>query len=118
MITLYGIPNCDSVKKARRWLAEANIDYHFHDFRQDALTKKQLINWESHVGWETLLNRRSLTWRNVSDAVKTTIQKDSALDLMLEQPTLIKRPVLDTGQQCFIGFSPDNYQSIFNLKDI
>ncbi|MBL4762269.1 MAG: ArsC family reductase [Gammaproteobacteria bacterium] len=118
MVTLYGIPNCDSIKKARKWLAEANIDYQFHDLRKDGLSKQQLVNWESDVGWETLLNRRGLTWRKVPDAVKATMHKDAALDLMLEQPAIIKRPVLDTGQQRFIGFNPEHYQSIFNLKDI
>ena len=118
MVTLYGIPNCDTIKKARTWLVEANIEFQFHDVRKDGLTKKQLVNWEKDVGWETLLNRRGLSWRKVADDVKTNINKESAIDLMLEQPVMIKRPVLDTGHQRVVGFSPEHYQTLFNLKDI
>ena len=111
MNTLYGIKNCDTVKKARLWLEENKIDYHFHDFRIDGLDISLLKELESTIGWENMLNRRSTSWRLLSDSQKSTLSHNKALTLMLENPTLIKRPVLDTGKKMLIGFKAGNYQN-------
>lgn len=110
MLILYGIPNCDSVKKARRWLESENKAYNFHDFRKDGLRLEQLRHFVQHQSWENLLNRRSSTWNQLSDPEKANLCESSALELMLKYPTLIKRPVLDTGTQILIGFSAEHYQ--------
>lgn len=113
MTVLYGIKNCDTVKKARKWLETAGIDYRFHDFRAEGLERKQLAAWSLAVGWEALLNRRSTTWRQLPEEVKRGIDENSALDLMMEQPTLIKRPVLKHGEEIRIGFKEADYMALF-----
>lgn len=113
MVTLYGIPNCDTVRKARKWLTAHQIEHHFHDVRKDGLESSTLTDWESKAGWETLLNRRGTTWRKLDDATKTSVNKDAAIQLMLKEPTLIKRPVLEHDNQITVGFSEINYNSIF-----
>ncbi len=113
MTTLYGIKNCDTVKKARKWLEAAGIEYRFHDFRADGLEREQLDAWNRAVGWETLLNRRGTTWRQLPEAVKTGIDEARALDLMMEQPTLIKRPVLEHGGEFRVGFKEADYKVLF-----
>ena len=113
MTTLYGIKNCDTIKKARRWLEAHAIDYTFHDFRQDGLDKNQLESWVDELGWEVLLNKRGLMWRKVSPEQKASIDKASAIRLLLEEPAMIKRPVLDLGEQRIVGFSDERYQAIF-----
>jgi len=112
MYTLYGIKQCDTVKKARNWLNQHNIDYQFHDFRTDGLDLALLESFEQALGYETLLNKRSTSWRQLADEQKKDLDKNKALKLMLETPTLIKRPVLDTGNQFIIGFKPEHYQSL------
>lgn len=109
MQTLYGIKNCDTVKKARRWLEEHGLDYQFHDFRQDGLDRRKIEEWASQLGWEALLNRRSTTWRQLDENQRTDLDHRSAVSLMASNPTLIRRPVLDTGDQLVVGFSQDNY---------
>ncbi|MDR9435266.1 MAG: ArsC family reductase [Thiohalophilus sp.] len=109
MLILYGIKNCDTVKKARRWLEEHELDYTFHDFRQDGLDCDQLSDWAGQLGWEALLNRRSTTWRQLDENQRANLDQQAAVSLMAAHPTLIRRPVLDTGQQLVIGFSKDNY---------
>ena len=113
MTILYGIKNCDTVKKARKWLDTAGIDYRFHDFRTDGLQQEQLAAWNKAVGWETLLNRRGTTWRQLPEDVKQGIDESSALDLMMEQPTLIKRPVLEHGGEFLVGFKEADYKALF-----
>ncbi|MGI9277304.1 MAG: ArsC family reductase [Endozoicomonas sp.] len=113
MITLFGIPNCDTIKKARRWLDSAGIDYRFHDYRKHGLEQKQLESWVDELGWESVLNRRGTTWRKLSDDQKNTISRESAITLMLEQPAMIKRPLLDTGEEQILGFSEDLYKQTF-----
>ncbi len=113
MTTLYGIPNCDTVRKARKWLTAHEVDYQFHDFRKDGLTVKQLRHWASVVGWETLLNRRGQTWRKLPDKAKTNLTEASALNLMQAEPTLIKRPVLEIKSQVHVGFKQTDYQNLF-----
>jgi len=111
--TLYGISNCDTVRKARRWLSDHDVDYVFHDLRKDGLTVKMLHYWDQKAGWEILLNKRGTTWRKLSETVRDNINQQAALKLMQQQPTLIKRPVLDADNQIHVGFSTDHYTSIF-----
>jgi arsenate reductase len=114
MVTLYGIPNCDTMKKARAWLAGHTVDYVFHDYKKAGIDEKTLRSWIKQVGWETLLNRRGMMWRKVPQEVKDNIDETSAIQLMLETPSIIKRPVLDTGKQLAVGFKAENYEHIFN----
>ena len=109
MTTLYGIKNCDTVKKARGWLTAQGIDYRFHDFKTDGLSAELLEKLESTLGWETLLNKRGTTWRKLAEDQREGMDRDKALGLMLAQPSLIKRPVLETGGKFLIGFTPDYY---------
>ena len=110
MTTLYGISNCNTVKKAKDWLDENNITYQFHDFRKQGLTVELLDSFDAVVGWEKLLNKQSTSWRQLSDEQKSNISKQTALQYMLETPTLIKRPVLVSAEKMIIGFKADNYQ--------
>ncbi len=103
--TLYGIKNCDTVKKARSWLDQNNIAYRFHDFRSDGLTPELLQRFAEHLDWSKLLNRSSTSWRQLSTEQQSDLSLEKALQLMLTTPTLIKRPVLDTGDQLILGFS-------------
>jgi len=109
MVKIYGIKNCDTMKKALKWLDEQGVAYEFHDYKKAGIDRHTLETWEAVVGWETLLNRRGMMWRKVPDGVKAAIDRDSALDLMLETPSIIKRPVLDTGAGLQVGFKPEQY---------
>ncbi|HAU18243.1 MAG TPA: ArsC family reductase [Marinobacter adhaerens] len=108
---LYGIKNCDTVKKARKWLDEQGIDYEFHDFKKDGLQSDLLFRWEQRVGWETLLNRRGTTWRKLPEDVRDTIDAQSAHEIMLENPSIIKRPVVENGGDVRVGFSADEWSA-------
>lgn len=114
MITLYGIKNCDTVKKARAWLEHNNVDYHFHDFRADGLDEPQVKKWIAEIGLETLVNKRSTTWKELNDSIKDNFNADTAVAVIVENPTLIKRPLLDTGTQGYVGFKDTEYSKIFN----
>ncbi len=105
MYTLYGIKNCDTVKKARKWLDDNGIAYQFHDFRAEGLTPELLQHFAADVDWNTLLNRNSTSWRQLSDAQKSDLSQDKAIQLMLDTPTLIKRPILDIGNRLIVGFN-------------
>ncbi len=109
---LYGIKNCDSVKKARQWLDENTIEYQFHDFRVHGLKPEQLQMFIDRSGWESLLNKRSTSWRQVDEAQKIDLNAEKAAALMLANLTLIKRPVLVADEQLFIGFNPETYQTL------
>lgn len=113
MIIMYGIKNCDTIKKARHYLAEQNIDYTFHDFRTDGVNEIQLRAWVSELGWEKLLNKRSTTWRNLPNETKDNISELLALVVMEDQPTLIKRPVVEMADQVMVGFSKAQYDAVF-----
>jgi len=102
---VYGIKNCDTCRKALKWLKSENIEHIFHDFRVDGLAEKTLSTWVNTVGWETLLNRRGTTWRKLLVTDRDGVTPGTAVALMLENPTLIKRPVFDTGAAYFVGFS-------------
>jgi arsenate reductase len=111
---LYGIPNCDTVKKARTWLDAKGTPYHFHDFKKAGLDSATVKTWMKQVSWETLINRKGTTWRNLPDERKAAIvDAATAQLLMLENPSVIKRPVLVTNSTIQVGFTPDLYQQIF-----
>ena len=110
-ITMYGIKNCDTIKKARKWLEAENIDYLFHDYKKEGITEEKLSVWIKQVGWELLLNKRGTTWRKLPDNVKENIDEKSAITVMLENTSIIKRPVLDTGSKLLVGFSIDDYKA-------
>ena len=110
MITMYGINNCDTVRKARRWMNENGIACHFHDYRRDGLTRTRLIQWVDRLGWEALINCRGTTWRKLPKAVRDTIDQTSAIAIMLENPAIIKRPLLVAGDCYLLGFQPVQWQ--------
>ena len=111
--TLYGIPNCDTVKKARTWLSEHAHEFDFHDFKKQGLERATAAAWLDQLDWEVLVNRKGTTWRKLSDEQRAAITgKDAALALMLEQPSVIKRPVLDLGGRYSVGFSADQYAQL------
>lgn len=112
-ITLYGIPNCDTVKKARRWLDEQGIAYRFHDYKKAGADPALLRAWAAEAGWNTLLNRAGTTFRGLSDADKAAIDEDKAIALMSAQPSLIKRPVIAGAGSLLVGFDPARYQQVF-----
>lgn len=113
-ITLYGIPNCDTVKKARVWLEGRSIAYVFHDFRAQGLEADRLQQWIGKVGWEKLLNKASTTFRALPDGDKQGLDAQKAEALMLAHPTMIKRPVLDLGgERLLVGFKPPVYEEAF-----
>jgi arsenate reductase (glutaredoxin) len=112
MFVLYGIKNCDTVKKARIWLDKHGIEYQFHDYRIDGLMSEQLQYFAAELGWNAMLNRSSTSWRQLSAEQHADLTEDKALKLMLETPTLIKRPILNTGHGLLLGFKPDIYQTL------
>lgn len=112
MLTLYGIPNCDSCRKARKWLDQQSKQYRFHDLRADGLDIETLTRWADRTDWQQLLNTRSLTWRKVPQDDREGITMGSAISLMLVQPTLVKRPVLEAEEFVAIGFSPEQYEKL------
>lgn len=114
-ITLYGIPNCDTVKKARTWLADQQQEFAFHDFKKQGLTRAIVAGWLKQLSRDVLVNRKGTTWRALSDERKASIVDDeAAIALMLENPSVIKRPVLDNNGAYSVGFSAAQYQQIFN----
>jgi arsenate reductase len=108
-ITIYGIKNCDTMKKARAWLDSHSVGYSFHDYKAEGIDKARLQRWAKEVGWETLLNRAGTTFRKLDDAAKEGLNESKAIALMLEQPSMIKRPVLDLGGKLVVGFKPEIY---------
>ena len=114
-IHLYGIPNCDSVRKARKWLDAAGLEYAFHDFKKEGVDAAALERWADRCGWEVLLNRRGTTFRKLDDADKADIDRDRALKLMREHPSLIKRPVVesDDGDRVLVGFTQSEWENAF-----
>jgi len=108
-VNLYGIPNCDTVKKARTWLAAEGVDCQFHDYKKSGVDPAKLRAWAKLVGWETLLNRAGTTFRQLPGQAKENLDERKALALMIQQPSLIKRPVLENGKTLLVGFSPEKY---------
>jgi arsenate reductase len=107
--TIYGIKNCDTMKKARAWLDAKGVAYDFHDYKTAGIAKEKLKGWSDKLGWETLLNRAGTTFKKLPDADKEGINEKKALALMLAQPSIIKRPVLDLGGRLLVGFKPEIY---------
>ncbi len=111
MIKLYGIKNCDTVKKAIKWLADNNIQYQFHDYKKDGVDKEKLTEFVKKFGWEKLINRKGTTWRQLGRQDQNNIINDqSALALMQEKPSIIKRPIIDLGSKQLIGFDVSEYE--------
>lgn len=112
-ITLYGIPNCDTMKKARVWLDQHGVEYRFHNYKAEGIDEDTLRRWVDQVGWEKLLNRAGTTFRKLDEADRQDIDADKAIRLMQAQPSLIKRPVLDRDGTLTVGFKPEIYAEIF-----
>jgi arsenate reductase len=112
-ITIYGIKNCDTMKKARAWLDAKGVAYAFHDYKAEGIDKASLERWAKEVGWEILLNRAGTTFRKLPDAQRENVTEKKAIALMLEQPSMIKRPVLDVGETLVVGFKPEVYAKAF-----
>lgn len=116
-ITIYGIKNCDTMKKAFAFLDKAKVDYVFHDYKTAGIDKDRLERWSKKVGWETLLNRAGMTFRKLPEKDKEGLSESKAMKLMLAQPSMIKRPVLDLGGgKLLVGFKPDDYKGAFAAK--
>jgi Spx/MgsR family transcriptional regulator len=113
MIKLYGIPNCDTIKKSRKWLKNNNIDYEFHDYKKLGVPEKELKKWVKQLGWEVLLNKRGTTWRKLDDQTRDNINQTSAIKIMIDNPSVIKRPVLDLDNDYSIGFNENDYKKLF-----
>ena len=109
---LYGIPNCDTVKKARVWLDQHDVAYAFHDYKKVGIDRPRLEAWVAEHGWEVVLNRAGTTFRALPDADKANLEAGRAVTLMLAQPSMIKRPVLDLGDRTMVGFKPERYAAI------
>lgn len=112
-ITLYGIKTCDTMRKARAWLDARGVAYAFHDYKSDGVERAALERWVNAVGWEALLNRAGTTFRALPDADKTNVTEKKAIALMLKQPSMIKRPVLEQGGKIIVGFKPEIYAAAF-----
>jgi arsenate reductase len=112
-VTIYGIKNCDTMKKARAWLDARGVPYAFHDYKAVGLERGVLEGWARQVGWETLLNRAGTTFRALPEKDKADLSEKKAIALMLAQPSMIKRPVLDSGKALLVGFKPDQYEKAF-----
>jgi arsenate reductase len=116
--TLYGIPNCDTVKKARTWLAEHGHEVAFHDFKKQGLARDTVVGWLDQVDWELLVNRKGTTWRKLPEERRAqVVDKASALELMLENPSVVKRPVLQGAGPLSVGFSDTQYSAMFGSSE-
>ena len=109
---MYGIPNCDTIKKARKWLEANGVNYEFHDYKKLGVPEKNMKQWVKKLGWETVLNCRGTTWRKLNDNIKDNIDESSAIEVMLKNPSSIKRPVLESGKTLLVGFKEDEYQQL------
>ena len=109
MLTVFGIKSCDTCRKARKYLAEHDIEFRFHDVRDDGLDIQMLERWASRIEWQKLLNKRSLTWRKIPEVDREDMSKDKAFALLLDHPTLVKRPVLESPQFMAVGFSEQRF---------
>lgn len=111
--TMYGIPNCDTIKRARDWLGQRGIAFEFHDYRKQGVDRDSLERWAGQVGWEVLLNRAGATFRALPPEAKAELTQAKAIGLMLAQPSVIKRPVLDVDGRLTVGFKPEAYAALF-----
>jgi arsenate reductase len=115
-VTIYGIKNCDTMKKARAWLDKRGVAYEFHDYKTAGIERGQLELWSGDVGWETLLNRAGMTFRKLPEKDKDGLTEKKAIALMAAQPSMIKRPVLDIGGKLLVGFKPEQYEKSFGAR--
>lgn len=111
---VFGIKNCDTIKKARKWLTAEEINYTFHDYRVDGINEEMIQSFVAQLGWEAMVNKRGTTYRQLSDEQKETLNQDSAIALMIEYPAMIKRPLLVHNDEYHLGFKADQYSAIFN----
>jgi arsenate reductase len=114
MVILYGIRTCDTVRKARRWLEEHGVDYRYHDLRRDGLDAARLDAWIADLGWDPLINRRGTTWRQLPEAARESLDAAGARTLMLAHPALLKRPLIETADRRYLGFSDAQYEKLFS----
>ncbi len=112
MTTIYGIKNCDTMKKARAWLDGKGVAYEFHDYKKAGIERDRLEGWARKVGWEALLNRAGTTFRKLPDEEKKGLTETKAVELMIAQPSMIKRPVLEAGGKLLVGFKPEQYETL------
>lgn len=113
---MYGIKNCDTIKKARAWLEAKEVDYAFHDYKAEGIDRARLAKWCDELGWETVLNRAGTTFRKLPEAQTRNLDKAKAVALMVEQPSMIKRPILDLGAKRIAGFKPEIYKAAFDAR--
>ena len=116
MPTLYGIKKCDTMKKAFAWLDAHGVAYKFHDYKASGIDMERLKDWSRQVGWEALLNTRGTTWRKLSPSQQVHLDESKALKLMSDNPSLIKRPVLESGKELVVGFAPERYTSLLSAE--
>ncbi len=112
MFVMYGIKNCDTIKKARKWLEENKVAYEFFDYKKEGVSAELADGFVEELGWEALINKRGTTWRNLPEDTKNNIDETVAKQLMMENPSIIKRPLLDTGTKKVLGFKADEYQAL------
>jgi arsenate reductase (glutaredoxin) len=114
MNTLYGIVNCGTMKKARAWLDGHCVAYAFHDYKKAGLEESLARAWVDELGWESIINRNGTTWRKLPESVRASVDAQSAIRLMVENPSIVRRPLLDTGDARHLGFSESQYEALFN----
>ncbi|PNQ61488.1 ArsC family reductase [Vibrio agarivorans] len=114
MITMFGIPNCDTIKKAKKWLEAENISFEFHDYRKQGIDSAMVTEFCQTLGWEQVLNKRGTTYRQLTQEQKDSLNKDNIVALLVEHPAMIKRPILKVDAQFHIGFKAEQYAAIFN----
>jgi Spx/MgsR family transcriptional regulator len=114
MIKLFGIPNCDTIKKTKKWLEQNNIDYTFHDYRKDGISTEMVSDFCQQLDWQQVLNKRGTTYRQLDDATKESLRAESVIALLVEHPAMIKRPILQKDNELYLGFKAEQYQSIFS----
>jgi len=118
VLIVYGIKSCDTCRKARKYLTEHNIEHKFHDLREDGLDIQMLERWTHRIGWEKLLNRQSLTWRKIPEVDRNDMSRDKALAAMIDNPTLVKRPVIETKKFIAVGFSEKRFGNFIDKNDL
>jgi len=114
VLTIYGIKSCDTCRKARQYLTQKNIEHRFHDVREDGLDIQMLERWADRIGWEKLLNRKSLTWRKIPEVDRADMNRDKAMAAIIDRPTLLKRPVLEADHYMAVGFSEKRFSDFLN----
>jgi arsenate reductase len=116
VLTIYGITSCSTCREARKWLEARDVEYTFHDLREDGIDIQTLERWIDVIDWQTLLNKSSLTWRKLPEVDRNDMTRNKALAAMIEHPTLVKRPVLEHGKGVAVGFSAPQYEALFRKK--